>query len=156
MKKFNILSIIVASALIAGCSTGGTYRGNPEQSYTVNYNLGRVQSVNVIHIQQPGATSGGGAIIGGLGGGVIGNQFGKGNGRKAMTILGAVVGAGVGNSVESSNNSYGAPHYELFINLHNGQNVRIVEPVAGTNYYAGQYVKVYQNPKTGYWRAIPD
>lgn len=33
----------------------------------------------------------GGAVVGG----VIGNQFGKGDGKAAMTILGAIAGAGV-------------------------------------------------------------
>ena len=37
-----------------------------------------------------------GAIIGGLLGGVIGNQFGKGNGNDAMTGIGAITGAIVG------------------------------------------------------------
>lgn len=156
MTKLKLFSSVVLSAILVGCGTNGTYRNMPEQAYTVNYNLGRVQSVNVIYMSQPGATSGGGAVIGGLGGGVIGNQFGKGNGRKAMTILGAVVGAGVGNSIESSNNSFQVPYYELFITLHNGQNMRILEQASGTNYYPGQYVKVYQQPRTGHWRAIPD
>ena len=41
-----------------------------------------------------------GAIIGGIIGGVIGNQFGKGNGKDAMTGIGAMSGAIIGGKKE--------------------------------------------------------
>jgi outer membrane lipoprotein SlyB len=40
-----------------------------------------------------------GAIVGGVAGAVIGNQFGSGGGRAAATVLGGVAGAAVGNSI---------------------------------------------------------
>ena len=39
------------------------------------------------------------AIAGSVIGGVIGHQFGKGDGRKAMTIVGAIVGGMIGGNI---------------------------------------------------------
>ena len=41
----------------------------------------------------------GGTILGAIVGGALGNQVGKGDGRKAATIAGAVAGGAIGNSV---------------------------------------------------------
>lgn len=41
----------------------------------------------------------GGAVIGGLAGALIGNQFGGGHGREAATAVGAVVGAFTGDNL---------------------------------------------------------
>lgn len=45
-----------------------------------------------------------GAIIGGIIGGVIGNQFGKGNGKDAMTGIGAMTGAIIGGQDKGPRN----------------------------------------------------
>lgn len=45
----------------------------------------------------------GGAIVGGLAGGVLGNQVGGGNGKVAATALGAVLGAFAGDQLENRN-----------------------------------------------------
>jgi uncharacterized protein YcfJ len=44
----------------------------------------------------------GGAAIGGVAGGILGNQVGKGHGREAATAIGAVVGALAGNSIANN------------------------------------------------------
>lgn len=56
-----------------------------------------------VAVQPP--TSGGGAVIGGLAGGAIGNQIGHGSGRAAATMLGLVGGALLGNQIEGNNNA---------------------------------------------------
>ncbi len=61
-------------------------------------NCGTVVSVQAL--KQKGEGSGVGAVAGGVLGGVVGNQFGKGNGRAAMTVLGAVGGGVAGHEVE--------------------------------------------------------
>ena len=40
-----------------------------------------------------------GTVLGGVAGAVVGNQFGKGDGRTAATALGAVIGATVGRNI---------------------------------------------------------
>jgi uncharacterized protein YcfJ len=47
--------------------------------------------------------SGAGAVIGGVAGGVIGNAAGQGNGRAAMTMIGLVGGAILGDKLEGNN-----------------------------------------------------
>jgi outer membrane lipoprotein SlyB len=50
--------------------------------------------------QQKGEGTGIGAVAGGVLGGVIGNQVGGGNGKKAMTVIGAVGGGMAGHEIE--------------------------------------------------------
>jgi outer membrane lipoprotein SlyB len=59
---------------------------------------GTVQSVEPISTQ--GQASGLGAVGGAVAGGLLGNQFGAGNGRTAMTVVGALGGGLAGNEVE--------------------------------------------------------
>ena len=46
-----------------------------------------------------------GTLIGALIGGALGNQAGKGDGRKAATIGGAVIGGVIGNQIDRNNNA---------------------------------------------------
>ena len=46
---------------------------------------------------------GGGTVLGAIVGGALGNQVGKGDGRKAATIAGAVAGGAIGHNVEKNN-----------------------------------------------------
>ena len=59
-------------------------------------------------------------MIGGVLGAVVGNQFGAGNGRAAMTGLGAIGGAVAGNNVERNRNE-GIAGYRVSVRLDNGQ-----------------------------------
>lgn len=59
---------------------------------------GHVTSVTAVRRQVP--TSGIGAVGGAVAGGLLGNQFGHGNGRIATTLLGAAGGGLAGNAVE--------------------------------------------------------
>jgi outer membrane lipoprotein SlyB len=59
---------------------------------------GVVESVQAV--QRKGQGTGVGAVAGGVLGAAVGNQVGHGNGRAAMTLLGAVGGGLAGNEVE--------------------------------------------------------
>lgn len=50
-------------------------------------------------------TNANGTLIGALIGGALGNQAGKGDGRKAATIGGAVIGGVIGNQVDRNNDA---------------------------------------------------
>jgi outer membrane lipoprotein SlyB len=63
-------------------------------------NCGVVDSVRAVEVKGQG--SGLGAVTGGVLGGVLGNQVGGGNGRTAMTVVGAGAGAYAGNEVEKN------------------------------------------------------
>lgn len=45
-----------------------------------------------------------GTIVGALVGGALGNQIGKGDGRKAATVAGALIGGAVGRDLDRRNN----------------------------------------------------
>lgn len=47
-----------------------------------------------------------GTVLGAIVGGVLGNTVGKGDGRKAATVAGAVVGGAVGNNVAKGGDDY--------------------------------------------------
>lgn len=83
--------IAVSSAiLLAGCQTTMGDRGGPARVLTPE-TVCEFEKVPVYGVVDRPASDGevlGGAIVGG----VIGNQFGKGDGNVAMTILGAIVG----------------------------------------------------------------
>lgn len=59
---------------------------------------GVIESVTAV--KRKGEGSGVGAVAGTVVGGAVGNQFGKGDGRTAMTVLGAIGGAVAGHEVE--------------------------------------------------------
>lgn len=170
IKSIKIIAVLAVAAVVAGCQTNPSqpmgynsgynnspqvYNQGPVPTYNVTYNLGQVQSVNVVNIPQGNSTSGVGAVGGGVVGGLLGNQVGKGSGRAAMTVLGAVAGGVAGNSIESRGNVSYIPYYELIIRMHNGQMMRVLEPTQGNSFYQSQYVKVYQHPRTGQWHAVP-
>ncbi len=54
-----------------------------------------------------------------MAGGVVGNQFGSGNGRTAMTLLGALGGGLAGNSVEKHIRS--TTSYSVRVRMENGK-----------------------------------
>lgn len=63
-------------------------------------NCGRVESVQAV--EQAAPATGVGAVAGGVLGAVVGNQVGKGSGRAAATVLGAIGGGYVGHRVEQN------------------------------------------------------
>lgn len=58
----------------------------------------QVCSYQPMAVQQP--NSGGGAVLGAIAGGALGNQIGHGSGRAAATLIGLIGGAAVGNNIE--------------------------------------------------------
>ena len=77
---------------------------------------GTVESVREITIKGKG--TGLGAVAGGVLGGAVGNQMGHGNGRAAMTVLGAIGGGYAGNEVEKRARSEKA--YEVRVRMDDG------------------------------------
>jgi outer membrane lipoprotein SlyB len=86
-------------------------------------------------VKTPGQGTAVGVLGGGAVGGLVGNQFGSGRGKDAMTILGVIGGAVAGNQVEKQ--AKATTHYEVDVRLDNGQ-LRTVSvpgnpgPIVGT------------------------
>ena len=77
---------------------------------------GTVESVSVV--QEKGQGTGLGAVAGGVLGGVVGNQIGGGNGKTAMTVLGAIGGGLAGNEVEKR--ARGETLFDVHVRMENG------------------------------------
>ncbi|MCC8394387.1 glycine zipper 2TM domain-containing protein [Paraburkholderia sp. MMS20-SJTR3] len=74
--------------------------------------------VAVSAVRHEGHGTGIGAVGGAVAGGVVGNQFGAGGGRTAMTLLGALGGGLAGNSVEKHLRS--STSYSVRVRMENG------------------------------------
>lgn len=61
---------------------------------------GTVETVRAVEV--PGQGTGVGAVAGGVTGAIVGSQFGNGNGRTAMGVLGAAGGAYAGHAIEKN------------------------------------------------------
>jgi outer membrane lipoprotein SlyB len=102
------------------CTTCGTV-----ESAVAVQRQGKVNGVAVGN-----TTIGIGTVAGGVLGGVLGNQVGGGNGKTAMTVLGAAGGAYAGNTVEK--NMKKVTVYQMRVRMNNGT-IRTIEqasPVA--------------------------
>lgn len=95
MNRLTMITGALLAVLAAGCAStggGGYYQSAPYQNYGYHYASGQPQygstlQGNVLPAQAAGA----------LAGGLLGAQFGSGNGRLAAAALGATAGAyGVG------------------------------------------------------------
>lgn len=104
-----ILLAAAAMMLLASCAPmhSAQARGDyPAQSRGNYYERGCEDCGRVVSIQSVGTRDnrlGGGTVLGAIVGGALGNQVGKGDGRKAATIAGAVAGGAVGHNVERGN-----------------------------------------------------
>ncbi|KVE33710.1 glycine zipper 2TM domain-containing protein [Burkholderia sp. TSV86] len=72
----------------------------------------------IVPVRSAGTSSGLGAIGGAAAGGFAGNQFGHGNGRAAMTILGALGGGLAGNAIEKQVRS--ETDYQVRVQMQDG------------------------------------
>lgn len=129
MKRIQRLGGIAISAasiaLLAACAAQPNYGGNTYPSSQPVYGqpgqaaFGTVTNVELV---RAGGSSGiAGTAIGGVAGGVLGNQVGGGSGRTAATVVGAVGGALIGNAIErNSAAGRGADVYRVSVRLDNG------------------------------------
>lgn len=92
---------------------------------------GRVESVQAI--EQAAPATGVGAVAGGVLGAVVGNQIGKGNGRTAATVLGAVGGGYAGHEIEKRTRTQTT--FQVRVRLEDGSSrvfTRSQPPAVGT------------------------
>jgi len=96
-------------------------------------NCGVVESVVTVRRQGQTKGIGGtqvtpGMAIGGVAGGLLGNQIGHGNGRAATTVIGAAGGAYAGHAIEKNRNQYTA--YVMHIRMNDGSMRKIEQRTA--------------------------
>ncbi len=83
---------LAGAAAITGVLPASISRKPPCQS------CGVIADVKAVEVK--GDASGVGVVAGGVTGAVVGNQFGRGDGKTLMTIAGAAGGALAGNEIE--------------------------------------------------------
>ena len=98
--------IIAATPVLSNQSVNATVT---DHYRTVTKNVPYTETVcRTVQIPVYGGTgSVGNTVAGAIIGGAVGNQFGNGSGRDAMTVLGAIVGADVANRSAQNNTVVG-------------------------------------------------
>jgi outer membrane lipoprotein SlyB len=99
--------------------------------------VGTVQGVR--DVTQKGEHTLMGPAAGGVAGAVLGNQFGHGNGKKIMTVLGAAGGALAGREVEKQ--ARGKKQWEIDVRLDSGAQQAVLSDVE-PNFRPGDRVRV--------------
>lgn len=94
---------------------------------------------NVREVKQAGEAKGIGAVAGGVGGAVLGKQFGNGRGSTALAVLGAVGGAFAGHQAEKYVRSTTA--YEVTVRMEDGS-TRTVQQATAPAWRVGERVRV--------------
>ena len=92
---------------------------------------------SVTPVTHKGPSSGVGAVAGGVLGGVVGHQIGGGNGRNAMTVLGALGGGLAGNEIEKRRNEY--TDYRVTLRMADGERRTLTQSRAPA---VGSWVRV--------------
>jgi outer membrane lipoprotein SlyB len=124
MAKMRVAAFAVmtmAAAAVSAAAPGEPVA--PAQNPATCGTCGVVESVTVV--QRQGQTKGiagtqvtPGMAIGGVVGGLLGNQFGHGGGRAATTVIGAAGGAYAGHAIEKNQARYTA--YVMNIRMEDG------------------------------------
>ncbi len=86
------------------------------------YERGCEDCGRVIRIESIGQRDnrvGGGTVLGAIVGGALGNQVGKGDGRKAATIVGALAGGVVGHDIEKDQRR-SRSYYRIVVRMDRG------------------------------------
>lgn len=104
-----------ASAATSGSPAGGHAASSGKRAATCA-NCGVVEAVRSVQVE--GNASGLGAVAGGVTGAIVGNQFGRGGGNTAMTLLGAAGGAFAGNTIEK--NMHRQTVYRITVRMDDG------------------------------------
>ena len=126
MKRL-LLSVTVATAMLAGCAQpglgGGNYtRGQVRGEQSVR--IGTVESVRDVTIDA--RDTGTGTLAGAASGGVAGSTGGGGSRANAVgAIAGAVVGGIIGSAVEKNNND--RVGVEVTVRLEGGKMIAITQ-----------------------------
>lgn len=98
---------------------------------------GVVESVRTTQVKGQG--TGIGAVAGGVGGALVGSQFGKGSGRTVATVVGAAGGAYAGHEIEK--NVRASAVYVVQVRMQDGS-VRTISQARAPGVAAGEQVRI--------------
>ena len=126
MKRI-LLSVTVATALLAGCAQPGLGGGNYTRGQVRGEQSVRIGTVeNVRDVTIDARDTGTGTLAGAAIGGVAGSTLGGGSRANAVgAIAGAVVGGIIGSAVEKNNND--RVGVEVTVRLEGGKMIAITQ-----------------------------
>ena len=122
MLRSNSLAIAAAAVALAACASEPAYYSQPRYASAAPYPAYADEAARVVAIDREGGSgrsTGAGAVLGGVVGGVRGHQIGSGRGNDAATVAGAVGGAVVGNEVEKRRSS--GDRYRVTVRFRDGR-----------------------------------
>jgi outer membrane lipoprotein SlyB len=108
------------------------------------YTRGCDQCGRIIQIESIGRRSnkvGGGTVLGAIVGGALGNTVGHGDGRKAATIAGALAGGAIGHNVEKRGRDSDR-YYRITVSMDRGGRARVYEQPDSYNLRRGDRVYI--------------
>jgi uncharacterized protein YcfJ len=151
MKKTNLIAAAVGFGLlmVSQASLAGKYYDTARvlkvkpifQTVQVNHPREQCWSEPVYH--RSGRTSAVPMISGAILGGAIGNQFGKGSGRKALTVAGMLLGGAIGSDIAHAN-SYDRGYSTM------ERRCRVVDSYSSRQEVVGYRVK-YRHNGVNHW-----
>jgi outer membrane lipoprotein SlyB len=130
---------ILATALLLGAAVIGSGNALARDDDGRCGNCGTVVAVS--EVTKKDTHLGAGTAIGAVAGGVLGNQVGTGDGRKAATVAGAVAGGAIGHSVEK-NNRETRYAWRFSVDMDNGRRVTVTQN-DNPDIRSGDRVRVY-------------
>lgn len=148
MKKLIATVFIAMSLVLSGCAS---IQGLGQKKEQVSV-IGKVVAVRNFteNKEQP---NGAGALIGAIGGGVLGHQVGQGDGKTWATVLGTIGGGVAGSQINKK--TIQVPMQEVIVSMPNSQNIGInVEIKNGQYFQVGQVVKITTDGKKSEIKAI--
>lgn len=148
MKKLIATVFIAMSLALSGCAS---IQGLGQQKEQVSV-IGKVVAVRNFteNKEQP---NGAGALLGAIGGGVLGHQVGQGDGKTWATVLGTIGGGVAGSQINKK--TIQVPMQEVIVSMPDGKNIGIsVEIKDGVGFHQGQVVKITTDGKKSEIKAI--
>lgn len=113
------------------------YQPAPPPPQKICNDCGRIESIQ--RIVNEGEASGVGAVAGGVVGGALANNVGRGNGKKVATLAGIIGGAMLGNHVEKSRKE--TVTYQTTVRFDDGT-IRSFSNPNQQGFYEGERVRV--------------
>ncbi|MET0348779.1 MAG: glycine zipper 2TM domain-containing protein [Rhizobacter sp.] len=123
---------VVAEAPAAPANVAKAAKNHASNKPVVQEDAAECRSCGVVEkvvaVKQKGEGTGVGAVAGGVVGGVLGNQVGGGNGKKAMTVLGAVGGGFAGHEIEKQ--ARATTVYKVHVRMDDGTTRTVTQSTA--------------------------
>lgn len=124
IKSLNSLFVLFLALSFAGCASNGAPAPSQTGMQTILYGVvERIEPTTISDQKHPGV----GAIVGAVGGGLLGSLIGGGTGRDVAIAVGAIGGGLAGHEVQKKYDTQ--PGSIVTVRLDSGVLVEVTQPV---------------------------